>query len=512
MAESSGELQGPDLTQGIPQSRLDRQKGVPYLGHAEGEQVLLVQVGDDVHALSATCTHWGGPLAEGAVVDDTIRCPWHHACFDLATGEARGAPALNPVDRWEVDVRDGTVFVTGKVPAGDPLDARGRSGEAPEPVVIVGAGAAGSAAAEMLRREGYGGRIVLVDPDGPAPYDRPNLSKDFLAGNAPEEWIPLRSADFWKEHDIERRVDRALALNTDARGLTLEGGDTLEYGALLLATGSTPLRLKVRGAEADYVHTLRSLADCRRIIDDADGAERAVVVGASFIGMEVAAALRQRGLEVTVVAPEDVPFEKVLGVDVGRWVRRLHEDHGVVFRLGRTVKRVNKRSITLDDGDNLETDLVVVGIGVRPDTALAEQAGLDVDDGVLVDPRLATSAPGVWAAGDIARFPDPRTGEHIRVEHWQVAQRQGQCAARNILGQGAPFTDAPFFWTQHWDVPINYVGHAVDWQGVGFDGTPGKGPFVAELLKGGERRAVVSYFRDDASLEAEAAMEREGRA
>lgn len=509
MAEALTELQGPDLTGGVPLSDLD--DGSPFLGHADGEPVLLVRNGADVHALSATCTHWGGPLAEGLVADDTVRCPWHHACFDLRTGEARGAPALNPVDRWRVEVRDGRAVVTGKIPAGDPLDARGRSADGPGSVVIVGAGAAGSAAAEMLRREGYSGRVVLIDPDQAAPYDRPNLSKDYLAGNAPEEWIPLRPDGFWSDHDVERRTERVLAIDPDSRTVALDSGDTLEYDALLLATGASPVRLNVPGADADHVHLLRTLEDCRRIIRDAEGAGRAVVVGASFIGLEVAGALRQRGVGVTVVAPEDVPFARVLGEDVGRWVQSLHEDHGVAFRLGHTVTRIGDVAVTLDDGSHVDADFVVVGIGVRPETALAVAAGLEVDDGVLVDATLATSAPGIWAAGDIARYPDPRTGQRVRIEHWQVAQRQGQAAARSILGRAEPFTDAPFFWTQHYDVPVNYVGHAADWDDIRFDGNPGDGPFAAELLEVGERRAVVSYFRDDVSLAAEAELEGEAR-
>ncbi len=365
----------------------------------------------------------------------------------------------------------------------------------------------------MLRREGYAGPVVLIDPDEPAPYDRPNLSKDYLAGNAPEEWIPLRPGDFWAEHDVERRTDRVLSIDPDARTVTLDGGETISYGALLLATGASPVRLNVPGADQDHVHVLRTLADTRRIIAAAADAARAVVVGASFIGMEVAMSLRQRGLDVTVVAPEAVPFARVFGEDAGRFVQELHAGHGVQFRLGSTVTEIGEATVRLDDPDRteLDADLVVVGIGVRPDTALAQAAGLDVDDGVVVSARLETSAPGIYAAGDIARYPDPRTGERQRIEHWVVAQRQGQAAARNILGRDAPYTDAPFFWTQHYDVPLAYVGHAEAWDDVRFDGKPGDGPFVAEYLEDGERRAVLGYFRDDVVLGVEAEMEEEGR-
>ncbi|HKJ93815.1 MAG TPA: FAD-dependent oxidoreductase [Longimicrobiales bacterium] len=499
------ELSGPDLRRGVPLK--DLEDGRPLLGHADDEAVLLVRQGDDVHAVAATCTHWGGPLAEGLVDGDSVHCPWHHACFSLHTGEALAAPAMNPLARWDVQVDDGTVRVTDKREA-DPLDNQGRHAEGPESVVIIGAGAGGAAAAEMLRRRGYDGRVVLVDPQEAAPYDRPNLSKDYLAGNAPEEWIALRDADFWRQHDILRLVDRATAIDTKARNVTLSNGDKVDYGALVLATGARPVRLDVPGADADHVHVLRSLDDSRAIIAGAEKAERVVVVGASFISMEVAAALRARDVHVDVVAPEPVPFGRTLGETLGRWVQSLHEEHGVEFHLGRTVSRIEDARVLLDDRTELPADLVVVGIGVRPEVGLAEAAGLEVDHGVVVDGHLRTSAEGVYAIGDIARYPDPRTGERIRLEHWVVAERQGQAVARAITGDAAPFTDTPFFWTQHYDVPINYVGYARTWDDIQIDGTPGDGDFEASFLADGVEMAHVSYFRDHASLKTEIEMRR----
>jgi len=475
------------------------------LGHAGGEALLLVRMGDEVLAIGATCTHWGGPLAEGLVDGDEIHCPWHHACFSLRTGEAVGAPALNPVARWEAEIGDGKVRVTGKRETG-PLATHGRGARGQESVVIIGAGAAGAAAAEMLRRQGHTGSIALVDPDATAPYDRPNLSKDYLAGNAPEEWIPLRPPGFWEAHGIERVVAEATAIDTTARAVTLSDGRALPYHALVLATGASPVALRVPGGDLPHVRTLRSLEDSRRIAALAEKADRAVVVGASFIGMEVAAALRTRGVEVAVVAPEPVPFARTLGEEVGRWVQALHEQHGVAFRLGRTVSRVEGDRVVLDDGGELEAGLVVVGIGVRPDLRLAEAAGLAIDDGVVVDGSLRASAPGVYAAGDIARYPDPRTGERVRIEHWVVAQRQGQAVARTIAGRGGPFTDTPFFWTQHYDAPIAYVGHATTWDAIEMDGAPGEGDFEASYVRDGVRRAHASYFRDQASLRMERAL------
>ena len=287
----------------------------------------------------------------------------------------------------------------------------------------------------MLRRRGFDGSIVMLSHDDGPPVDRPNLSKDYLAGNAPEDWLPLRSDDFYTENSIELR------LNTDVTGIDVRtcevmvaGGKNLTYDRLLLATGAEPIRLPIPGGDRPHVYTLRSLADCRAIIDAAKGARRAIVIGASFIGLEATAALRARDIEVHVVAPEQRPMERVLGPQMGDFVRALHEEHGVVFHLQDTVIEIDGRRATLKSGAVLETDFVVVGVGVRPRVALAEQAGLTIDRGVAVDGYLESSVRGIYAAGDIARWPDPHSGNNIRVEHWVVAERQGQTAARNMLG------------------------------------------------------------------------------
>lgn len=509
MSSEQPKLDGPDLTLGISITALA--DGAMLLGHAKGEAVLVVRRGDDVFAIGAVCTHYSGPLAEGLLDGDRVHCPWHHACFSVRTGEALHAPALNPVACWRVEVRGGKAYVTEKVerePLAPTPNPSRRSAPQPKSIGIIGGGGAGNAAAEMLRREGYDGRITVIDADGDSPYDRPNLSKDYLAGNAPEEWIPLRPPGFDTSHGIDIVRGHVAALDARAKRVTLDDGAQHQFDRVLLATGASPIRLKVPGSDTPRVHYLRSLADSRRIVAASASAKRAIVIGASFIGLEVAASLRARGLDVHVVAPEAVPFEKVLGAELGKFVKQLHEQHGVVFHLQRTVASFGADGAVLDNGQTLAGDLIVAGIGVRPNLTIAEAAGLATDRGVTVDEMLETSATGIFAAGDIARWPDAWTGEPIRVEHWVVAERQGQAAARNLLGAREPFRAAPFFWSAHYDVTIAYVGHASSWDRIDVQGSVDERDCVLAYQSKGKTLAVASIFRDNISLAAEVAMER----
>jgi NADPH-dependent 2,4-dienoyl-CoA reductase/sulfur reductase-like enzyme/nitrite reductase/ring-hydroxylating ferredoxin subunit len=475
-------------------------------GRVGEDAVLLARVGDEWLAIGATCSHYGGPLPEGLIVGDTVRCPWHHACFSLRTGQSLRPPALHDLPCYNVEVRNGKVFVTSRKSA--PRRSRAHL-TTPGSVLIVGGGAAGDSAAATLRREGYAGPITIVDGDPDAPYDRPNCSKDYLAGNAPEDWLPLRPADFDRENDIERLKGRqAAALEPAGRRARLDDGSTREYGAILLATGASPLRLAPdvdRGGVP--VHYLRTLADSRAIIKAAERGRRAVVLGASFIGLEVAASLRARGLDVRVAAPDRLPLGRILGPELGSFVRALHEEHGVVFHLGRKPAEVSNGAVVLDDGQRLEADFVVAGIGVRPNLQLAEAAGLALDRGLVVNERLETSAPGIFAAGDIARWPDPHSGQRIRVEHWVVAQRQGQAAARGILGIGGGFDAVPFFWSQHYDVPINYVGHAEQWDSIEVDGDIAGRDCAVRYRLGRRLLATATVYRDPESLQVEHKLE-----
>ena len=502
MAEASSELEGPDFEKGYEAKNM--RDGEMLLGHAFGEAVLVAKRGEDLFAIGATCTHYGGPLAEGLMVDCTVHCPWHHARFDLRTGEAIEAPALNNVACYSIEQRAERFFITGKI---DKKTER-KPKTSPASVVIIGAGAAGGAAAEMLRREGYDGPITLIGADESLPYDRPNLSKDYLAGNAPEEWIPLRPPEFYREHQIDAFTSTTVTnIDPKAKKITLSDGRSLGYDSLVLATGAEPVYLTIPGADLPHVFYLRTLADSRRIIEKAKSARRAVIIGSSFIGLEVAWSLRERKLEVAVVGRDSVPLGKVLGTEIGNLVRETHEANGVKFHLGRACAVIHDRCVQLDDGTKLDCDLVVVGIGVRPNMRLGEQAGIATDNGVLINEFLETNVPGIFAAGDIARWPDPRVGR-IRVEHWVVAQRQGQTAARNILGAREPFTIPPFFWSNHFDLHIHYVGHGSSGDDASVSGELKAKHGSVLFRSGGKLNAVASVGRDLENLKAEVALER----
>lgn len=508
MVDSGKKLSGPDLCQGVALAALA--DGGILLGHARGEPVLLMRRGAHCFAIGALCTHYGAPLADGLIVEDTVRCPWHHACFSLHDGAALRAPALNPLPCWQVEQRDGSVYVGEKRAQAAPQALPIIPGM-PAAVLIVGGGAAGNAAAEMLRREGYGGRITLLSADAAPPYDRPNLSKSYLAGATPASYNPLRAPAFYAEHGIELQLNaRVAAIDTAARQVALADGSRHAFDALLLATGAEPVRLDIPGSALAHVHYLRTLADCDALLARAKTAQRAVVIGASFIGLEVAASLRARNIAVAVVGLETCPMEKTLGSEVGNFFRQVHEAHGVTFHLGTSAAAIDQGSVTLRNGATLAADLVVVGIGVRPALALAQQAGLAIDRGVTVDAYLETSVPGIFAAGDIARWPDRHSGAAIRVEHWALAERQGQTAARNMLGRRERFDAVPFFWTEQYDFSLAYVGHAASWDSVEIDGRLDAGSRDCSITyrHAGQKLAVATIYRDQASLRAELEFER----
>ena len=495
------ETTGPDFAKdGIAFSELE--EGKPVAGQVNGEAVLIVRWGQACFAVGAICTHYGAPLIDGIVEGETIRCPWHHARFELTTGEASGPPALNAIPCFQVERRDDRIYVLGRSNAGAtaPGDNPRRStAGGPRSVAIVGGGPAGTAAAEMLRREGYEGPITLFAPEAMSPVDRPNLSKDYLAGNASEDWIPLRSPEHFAKHHIQLRRETVKAL--EGKKLILDSGPE-EFDAILLATGAAAIRLEIPGAAR--AHLLRTLADSRAIIMNAKG--RAIVIGASFIGLEAAAALITRGLQVHVIGREAVPLERILGPEFGAFVRELHEQKGVQFHLGTSPHEIDTNGVVLEHG-RIDGEIVIMGVGVRPEVALAEKSGLTMDRGIVVDDQFRTSAPGIWAVGDVARFPYAFIGERVRIEHWVVAEQQGQAAACSMLGKGARFDRVPFFWSAHYDVTIGYVGHAESWDRIDIVGDFAQRDVAVAYRRAGKTLAVAAIGRDQLLLRAEVAIE-----
>lgn len=466
-------------------------------------RILLACVGDRFHAVSATCPHYGAPLAQGVLCGTRLVCPWHHAVFNVVNGDLEEPPALDALVRYDVRVEGEGVMISIPEVAQDrrPAVMTGRDPVMDSPqFVIIGAGAAGYVAAQTLREEGFHGNIVMITREDRAPYDRPNLSKDYLHGHAEPEWMPLRPEEFFNEHDIKLLLNREVT-RVDARTktITFEGGETMEYDALLVATGGAPVRLNIPGSDLKNVCLLRSFADADSIIEIAGRSRRAVVVGASFIGMEAAYSLRERGLEVTVVAPSQEPFEATLGTEVGALFRRVHESHGVHFKLGSIVYRFegshNVEAVVLDNGERIETDMVVIGAGVRPVTQFLEGVELDQTGAVVVDSRLR-AADALYAAGDIVNFPDHHTRKRVRIEHWRTAQQQGRAAARNMLGHDAAFDGVPFFWTRQFDVGLLYVGHAASWDEIIYRGDVSSHDFLAFYVKGNRVLAVAGMNRD----------------
>jgi 3-phenylpropionate/trans-cinnamate dioxygenase ferredoxin reductase component len=355
--------------------------------------------------------------------------------------------------------------------------------------VIVGASLAGAKAAETLRTEGFDERVVLIGAEDERPYERPPLSKDYLRGEVDRETVYVHPQGFYTEHDIELRLGRtAVSLNTAAGELALDNGERLSYDRLLLTIGAEPRRLSIPGGELDGVLYLRSVADCDALRDRLNRGGAVVVIGAGWIGAEVAASARQRGLEVTVLDPLTVPLERVLGTEVGAIYRDIHRDHGVRMLLGTGVEAFEGANaverVRTTDGRELDCDFVVVGVGVQPRTALAAQAGLSVDNGILVDEHLQTGAPGVFAAGDVANAQHPFYRERIRVEHWANALHQGPVAARAMLGEPDVYDRLPYFFSDQYDVGMEYAGFARSWDRVVFRGDPATREFIAFWLTG----------------------------
>jgi NADPH-dependent 2,4-dienoyl-CoA reductase/sulfur reductase-like enzyme/nitrite reductase/ring-hydroxylating ferredoxin subunit len=479
-----------------------------------GRPLLLVRSDDAYHAYAAKCPHYQAPLADGLLHGGRLLCPLHQSVFDAASGDLREPPALDALPEFPVRVAEGALYV--ELPA-EPQERRSPAMAPFDPdadprlFAVIGGGAVAAAAVGALREGGHQGRILVVSPEDSWPYDRPNLTKDYLAGTAAEDWLPLRPASFYEDHGIERLRDRVTRLDVTARRLEFETSPAITPDAVLVATGATPRALSVPGAQLPGVFTLRSLHDCDELIAAAEGGRQAVVIGASFIGMEAAASLVQRGLEVTVTAPDETPFASTLGRQVGEAVRALHEAYGTRFRLARQVSRIAGSSratgVVLDGGELLPADLVLVGVGVRPATGFVNGARLAGDGGIPVDEELRM-APDIWAGGDVARYPERHVGEPVRIEHWRLAEQHGRAAAFSMAGRGRTFEGVPFFWTQHFDFTLGFSGVGAGWSDTIVDGHPEERDFTVLYVKDGRLRAACGTR--DRELDAFAELMRTG--
>jgi apoptosis-inducing factor 3 len=469
-------------------------EGKPYPVDIEGTAILMYREGTSVSAIGATCPHAGAPLAEGIRDGHRLFCPWHKAEFCLRTGKYLAPPAVDDLPRYGTQIKNGRVLVTLPAVSTEvspaPSDSR--------TFVIIGAGAAGAIAAQTLREEGFGGRVVMFDEVNRVPYDRTLLSKYHLSGEPGSEKTPLQSQAFYRDRKIERRTGKVERLDTANRELHCAGGEVIAYDAVLVATGGTPVATAMPGAHLRNVFLLRSIADADAILAQAERSERVVVIGLGFIGMEVAASLRERGLAVTVVGREAVPFEKQLGEKVGQAFVGLHQQHGVEFRLNTGVQALAGEqaveSVILETGERLDADFVVLGLGVRPATDFIQGIALNDDGSVTVDRNLR-AGNDLYAAGDIARYV--YRGQDLRVEHWRVAQQHGRVAALNMMGKTEPYDAVPVFWTIQYLKTLDYIGHATSWDDVVLHGDMEKPEFLAYYVKDGRVAAAAGFDRSD---------------
>jgi len=459
------------------------------------EKILLVRIQGNVYAVGHECPHYQEKLEHGALFGTQIICKSHFARMDVTTGRVIAAPAFNDLPVYPVKVEHGEVWVGPVVKPRFPKPAAAL-GSDPRVFVIVGAGAAGNTAAETLRRQGFAGRICMITGESERPYDRPNLSKDFITGKAGEEWLPLRGPKFYPAQGIELLTGRrVVSLDTQKKAVTLEGGETIGFDKALLATGGTPRKLPIPGAEGSGCFMLRSTVDARAIVAAASQWKSVVLIGAGFIGLELAGSLRDRGLEVTVVAPEALPLAHILGDRVGAYMKSLHESRAVRLLMGRTPARIEgaggEKTVVLSDGARLSAGFVVIGLGILPAVEYLSGTGLVEEGAVPVDEGMRTRAPDIFAAGDIAALPDAEW-ERRRVEHWVAAQRQGQRAALVMLDHDPGPMEVDFFWTKQAGASLKYVGHARKFDQTVYRGVVEEGKFLAGYFRKGVLKAAAT--------------------
>ncbi len=479
------------------------------------DQILLSKIDGQFYATGAFCTHYGAPLAKGILCNERIVCPWHNACFNAIAGQQEEPPALDSLTHFPVRIEGEQILI--KLPESVPQQrtlemARYEPKVDQRTFVVLGAGAAGTIAVETLRQQGFQGQVILVSAEQKLPYDRTKLSKNYLQGKAEEDSLPLRSCEFYDQHNIDLRFGEAVTkVDSINKLITFADNSTLEYDCLLLATGGQAKKMDMPGSNLANIFTLRNTEDVNSILAEIKKAKKALIIGSSFIGMEAAASLNQQGLEVVVVSPSDVPFKKILGDKLGKMFQKLHEQNGVTFKFGTKATEFGGDGkveyAVLENGEKIATDLVIVGIGVEPNTDYLDGIELnEKDKSIPVNEYLQTEIKDIYAAGDIASFPYKPMGESTRIEHWRLAAQHGKIAAINMLEKNklAKADDiVPFFWSGQYDLKLRYVGHAQSWDEIKIDGELGESAkgldeleFLAFYLQNNKVMAVAGVNRD----------------
>jgi NADPH-dependent 2,4-dienoyl-CoA reductase/sulfur reductase-like enzyme/nitrite reductase/ring-hydroxylating ferredoxin subunit len=483
-------------------AKLDEiQEGELRLVEQDGEEILLTKSHGKICACGNSCSHYGAPLTDGWMEDGEIVCPWHYAKFDPASGERRTPPALDDLPLYETEIVGDEILLGAKHAPEIPLP----SGSDSRTILIVGGGAAGQAAAETLRREGFAGAITLISAEDELPYDRTALSKGMLSGKADPAKLALRNAQFYERLKIELKLgSRVSRIDTAAKEVILEDGSRLAGEMILLATGSRPRRLPIPGADSEGVHLIRELKEARKLAGELSKAGRVAVIGAGFISLEAAANLRERGVDVDVIAPEKLPLEGVFGAEAASRIAEIHRAQGVRFHLGTTVTRISRLesgyTLELADRSSLETDLILMAVGVEPVLDYLQDSGLDHENGVAVNERFETAAAGIFAAGDIARFPyaSGSAAGVTRSEHWINSQMQGVHAARAMLGSQAPFGEVPLFWSKQYGYSFKFAGFAEKYDQTVIHGSLAKDSWIAGYYRQGRLRAVSGFGKGKA--------------
>ncbi len=482
----------------------DLQPGEMQQFSVADKEILLTHTEQGIRAIAPHCSHYGAPLADGVLHNGRVVCPWHNACFSATDGTHINPPGRDNLATFPIEIKSDTVHVqlpdtltehiSPTLAAPDP-DSDSRS------FVIVGGGAAGEAAAQMLRQVGFQGSITMLSAESELPYDRTKLSKAYLQADKVQSPPSLRSPDFYQKHGIDIKTStKVTSINVDAQELTCNEETTIGYDSLLIATGGIVNKLPIDGSDLDNVFPLHKAQDAIAILEAVEGAKKAVVIGAGFIGMETAASLTQQGLAVTVVAPGKVPFEKVLGESVGQLFQQIHEDKGVQFKLGTKATALKGEgrveTVVLDSGEQLAADLVIVGVGVKPATEFIDGLLLDEKTGSILVNQYLQAKSSVYAAGDVTQFPHFITGQPTHIEHWQLAMQQGRIAACNMAGQQITFKAVPFFWTGQFDIKLRYVGHSEHYDSVVIQGSLEDRSFLAFYIEDEQVMAVAGAGRD----------------